>query len=75
MTAYGQFSCPPAGSNTAASGQSPAAADKYTGRRVIGWMRRKYRRASWKELRRRYLTNGWWPARDGRDLFDTRKDP
>ena len=30
-------------------------------RRVVGWLRRKHPRISWKELRRRYLP-GWWPA-------------
>ena len=35
---------------------------EYTWRRVIGWMRRKYRRTGWKTLRRRHLNGGWWPA-------------
>ena len=29
------------------------------------WLRRKHRRANWKQLRRRYLGNGWWPSRTG----------
>ena len=34
--------------------------------RVIGWLRRKHRRTTWKELRRRYCGGRWWPA--GREL-------
>jgi RNA-directed DNA polymerase len=33
-------------------------------RQVLGWLRRKYYRTGWKELRRRYCDGGWWP-RDG----------
>jgi RNA-directed DNA polymerase len=33
----------------------------FTWRRVVGWLRRKHPRISWKELRRRYLP-GWWPT-------------
>ncbi|MGH9030123.1 MAG: group II intron maturase-specific domain-containing protein [Acidimicrobiales bacterium] len=43
----------------------------YTWHRVVGWLRRKYRRATWKQLRRRHLGNGWWPEHDGVTLFDT----
>lgn len=39
---------------------------EYTWRRVIGWMRRKYRRTGWKTLRRRHLHGGWWPPRQDR---------
>ncbi|MEV6816967.1 group II intron reverse transcriptase/maturase [Micromonospora sp. NPDC051296] len=47
---------------------------QFTWRRIIGWLRRKHRRANWKQLRRRYLPR-WWPT-DGADtLFDTRKVP
>ena len=28
---------------------------RYTWRRVVGWLRRKHRRAAWKSIRRRYL--------------------
>ena len=31
-------------------------------RRVICWLRHKSSRANWKQLRRRYLSGGWWPA-------------
>ena len=34
----------------------------YTWARVIGWLRRKHRRITVKELRRRYCGGGWWPA-------------
>ena len=37
----------------------------YTWFRVIRWLRRKYRHATWKQLRRRYLGNGWWPSKTG----------
>lgn len=42
----------------------------YTWHRVIGWLRRKYRRSTWKQLRRRHLGNGWWPAQGGVTLFN-----
>lgn len=42
----------------------------YTWRRVVLWLRNKHRRASWKSLRRRYTTQGWWPEHDGIRLFD-----
>jgi RNA-directed DNA polymerase len=48
---------------------------EFTWRRVIGWMRRKYRRINWKELRRRHLNNGWWPRHGTTALFDTRTVP
>jgi len=38
-------------------------------RRVVIWLRRKYRRANWKQLRRRYLP-GWWPTENGVRLFN-----
>ncbi|MGH9277935.1 MAG: group II intron maturase-specific domain-containing protein [Acidimicrobiales bacterium] len=43
--------------------------------RVVGWLRRKHRRANWRFLRRRYLANGWWPEHDGMALFDCRAVP
>ena len=46
---------------------------EYTWRRVIGWLRRKYRRGNWKQLRRRL--GGWWPQEDETALFDTRTVP
>jgi RNA-directed DNA polymerase len=30
-------------------------------RQVFGWLRRKYPKAGWKELRRRFCDGGWWP--------------
>jgi RNA-directed DNA polymerase len=42
----------------------------FTWNRVLKWLRHKYRRSSWKELRRRYLQGGWWPAQDDVILFD-----
>lgn len=42
----------------------------YTWGRVIGWLRRKHRRITWKELRRRYCGGKWWPASEDRALFN-----
>jgi len=42
---------------------------QFTWRRVICWLRLKYRRANWKELRRRHLP-GWWPMDGEVTLFD-----
>jgi len=42
---------------------------------VLKWLRHKYRRASWKELRRRHLQGRWWPAHDGVVLFDPKAVP
>jgi RNA-directed DNA polymerase len=38
--------------------------------RVIGWLRRKHRRATWKELRRRYCGGRWWPSGHELRMFD-----
>jgi RNA-directed DNA polymerase len=48
---------------------------QYTWLRVVGWLRRKHRRANWEFLRRRYLANRWWPEHDGIALFDCRAVP
>lgn len=40
---------------------------------VWRWMRRKHRKATWKELRRRYCGGGWWPTSQYRELFDPEK--
>lgn len=48
---------------------------QFTWLRVVGWLRRKHRRANWKQLRRRYLANRWWPEHDGMALFDCRAVP
>lgn len=45
----------------------------YTWARVIGWLRRKHRRITWKELRRRYCAGGWWPSTTERQLFNPAK--
>ena len=42
----------------------------FTWLRVVRWLRRKHRRANWGWLRRRYLSNGWWPEQGGEALFD-----
>jgi RNA-directed DNA polymerase len=34
----------------------------FTWRQVIRWLRRKHRGITWKELRRRFCVNRWWPA-------------
>jgi len=48
---------------------------QFTWQRVVGWIRRKHRRANWKWLRRRYLANRWWPEHEGMALFDCRAVP
>ena len=45
----------------------------YTWQQVSRWLRRKHRRATWKDLRRRYGDDGWWPASDERSLFNPAK--
>jgi RNA-directed DNA polymerase len=45
----------------------------YLWRRVIGWIRRKHRRITWKTLRRRYCNGGWWPTGEHGPLFDPGK--
>ncbi|MFF0146093.1 group II intron reverse transcriptase/maturase [Amycolatopsis sulphurea] len=42
-------------------------------RQVFGWLRRKHRRATWKELRHRYCGGGWWPAEGKAILLDPAK--
>jgi len=39
-------------------------------RRVIGWLRRKHPRITWKQLRRHYCPDGWWPTEDEVTLFN-----
>jgi RNA-directed DNA polymerase len=48
---------------------------QFTWLRVVRWLRRKHRRANWKWLRRRYLSNSWWPEHNGMALFDCRAVP
>src|SRR5271166_5360576 len=45
----------------------------YTWQTVWRWMRRKHRKATWKQLRRRYCGGGWWPATEERVLIDLEK--
>ena len=42
---------------------------QFTWRRVIRWLRSKYRRANWRELKRRHLPR-WWPTDGEVTLFD-----
>ena len=42
----------------------------FTWRRVIGWLRRKHPKATWKQLRHRYLPDGWWPEEPKIRLFN-----
>jgi RNA-directed DNA polymerase len=42
----------------------------YVWGRVIGWLRRKHPKMTWKQLRRRYCGGGWWPASQERALFN-----
>ena len=48
---------------------------QFTWLRVVRWLSRKHRRANKGWLRRRYLTNRWWPEHDGVALFDCRAVP
>jgi len=43
--------------------------DSFVWRRVVGWLRRKHHRATWKWLRRRYLP-GWRPTEGKATLFN-----
>jgi RNA-directed DNA polymerase len=54
----------------AASAATFAYLRHYTWFRVCHWLRRKHRKANWKTLRRRYLSQGWWPEHDGVTLFN-----
>ena len=42
----------------------------YTWHRVVGWLRRKHRRATWKTVRRHYLSDRLVPEHDGVALFN-----
>jgi RNA-directed DNA polymerase len=37
---------------------------------VLGWLRRKHRWISWKDLRRRYCAGRWWPTSEQGRLFN-----
>ncbi|WP_202912116.1 group II intron maturase-specific domain-containing protein [Nesterenkonia muleiensis] len=43
---------------------------QFTWERIVHWLRRKHKRATWKWLKRRYLANSWWPEHDGVSLFN-----
>ncbi|MGW4528610.1 group II intron reverse transcriptase/maturase [Amycolatopsis sp. NPDC004378] len=43
---------------------------KYAWERVMGWIRRKHRKITWKELRRRFCGGEWWPTDGQFYLFD-----
>jgi RNA-directed DNA polymerase len=43
-------------------------------KRVVGWLRKKHPRASWKQLRRLYLPD-WWPTEGERTLFNPSSVP
>jgi RNA-directed DNA polymerase len=45
----------------------------YTWARVWGWLRRKHRRSTVKELRHRYCGDRWWPTTTERALFNPAK--
>jgi RNA-directed DNA polymerase len=46
----------------------------FSWRRVVGWLRKKHPRATWKQLRRRYLP-GWWPTEGDKTLFNPSSVP
>ncbi|GAB3976670.1 group II intron reverse transcriptase/maturase [Actinoallomurus acanthiterrae] len=39
-------------------------------RQVFGWLRRKHRRTTWRQLRRQYCQGGWWPTTSETTLFN-----
>jgi RNA-directed DNA polymerase len=43
-------------------------------KRVVGWLRKKHPRASWKQLRRLYLSE-WWPTEGEKTLFNPSSVP
>ena len=45
----------------------------YAWLRVGRWLGRKHHRSGWKDLRRRYCVDGWWPASEERSLFNPAK--
>jgi RNA-directed DNA polymerase len=42
----------------------------YLWQRVFGWLRRKHPKTTWKQLRRRYTRDGWWPTDGEMVLFN-----
>jgi RNA-directed DNA polymerase len=42
----------------------------FTWRQVYRWLRRKHPKTDWKELRRRFTVDGWWPADGDVVLFN-----
>jgi RNA-directed DNA polymerase len=42
----------------------------YTWNQVFGWLRRKHRRSTWREIRRKNTSNGWWPSTGEVTLFN-----
>jgi len=42
----------------------------YLWQRVFAWLRRKHPKTTWKQLRRRYTCDGWWPAEGNVVLFN-----
>ena len=59
----------------ASSSATFAYVHQFTWLRIISWLRRKHRHATWKFLRRRYLANRWWPEHEGMALLDCRAIP
>ena len=49
----------------------------FTWARVVSWLRHKFRKANWKQLRRRHLggSRTWWPTDGQRELFDPARVP
>jgi RNA-directed DNA polymerase len=52
-TAYFRYGC---------SSKTFAFVRAYLWQRVFGWLRRKHPKSTWKDLRRRFTSDGWWPA-------------
>jgi RNA-directed DNA polymerase len=63
-TAYFRYGC---------SSKTFAYVRAYLWQRVFGWLRRKHPKTTWKDLRRRFTCDGWWPADGEVVLFNPAK--
>lgn len=55
------------------SGQTFQYLRAFLWKHVWSWIRRKHPKSTWKELRRRYCSGGWWPSDNGIRLFNPGK--
>lgn len=59
-TAYFQYGC---------SSETFSYVRAYLWQWVFAWLRRKHPKTAWKQLRRRYTRDRWWPAEGDVILF------